>query len=148
MSNKKDEAIKRLDALDKEAQALRKIIEGNDISINDIDYSSACKLLNKVQYTNDRFVTAKQWAEYQLETIIEAINYIDNDNKAWAPEFDSHKTSNYIPYFERKNGSWVVHSVCDYYWRSDCSVGLYFKKQESAKIIANKYLALCNQYLG
>lgn len=148
MSNKKDEAIKRLDALDKEAQALRKIIEGNDISINDIDYPSACKLLNKIQYTNDRFITAKQWAEHQLETIIEAVNHIDNDNKPWKPEFDSHKTNNYIPYFERKNGSWVVLSVSVRSWGSYCSVGLYFKKQESARIISNKFLELYNQYLG
>lgn len=117
-------------------------------SIDNIDYPSACKLLNKIQYTNDRFITAKQWAEHQIETIIEAVNYIDNDNKAWKPEFDSHKTSNYIPYFERKNGSWVVDDVFDYYWASDCSVGLYFKKQESARTIANKYLDLYNQYLG
>lgn len=148
MSNKKDEAIKRLDALDKEAAALRKIIEGNDISVNDIDYPSACKLLNKIQYTNDRFITAKQWAEHQLETIIEAVNYIDNGDKAWKPEFDSHKTSNYIPYFERKNGSWVLDFVSAYSWRSCCSVGLYFKKQESARIITNRFIDLYNQYLG
>ncbi len=120
----------------------------NQLSIENIDYSSACKLLGREERTASDYFNTKELATHKIETIIEAVNYLDNGNKIWKPEFDSHKASNYIPYFERKDGSWVVSCVCVYCWASFCSVGLYFKKQESARTIANKFLDLYNQYLG
>lgn len=153
----KDKAIKRLDAIDKEiksaqdeAAALRKIIEMSDsIKIEDLTYLNSCELLKKCVRTRDHYETDREWAQHQLERIIEAANFIDNDNKLYYPDFNNVNISKYLPYFKKQNGSWSLpYVVGDYHWDSCTPLGLYYKSANSAETIVSKYMSLYSIILG
>lgn len=120
----------------------------NTITLDNLDYSKACKLLGLQQRSKEDYWTNKNWAEYQLETIIKAANFLDNNNQEWNPDFLDQNIYRYIPWFNRTKVGWVFLSVSGYSCYSYCSVGLYYKKETTAKLIATKFIDLYNQYLG
>ena len=90
-------------------------------TIDDINsYKDACEVLkrkdNKLHRTDQQ----------ELETIIEAVNYLDNENKAWKADFLDKNTSKYINYFEKTSSGWVFNCVHAYYYGSNTPVSFYF----------------------
>lgn len=124
----------------------------NCLTIDDIDsIKEAEKILKDckehIQYLESQFPRMKDWINYQLETIIKAVNFIDNDYKYWEPNFND-SSYKYMPYFKKESSYWVVSHVGFYYGFSYFSVGFYFKKKESANIISNRFITLYNKWLG
>jgi len=93
------------------------------------------------------FKREKDWYAYQLETIIKAANYLDNNKKEWKPEFNG-RDYNYIPWMEKKSSGWFPHFVYYCYSSSCCPSWLYYKKEETARLFCKKHQSLYNQYLG
>lgn len=83
----------------------------------------------------------------KLLTIIKAVNYIDNGNKKWKPNFNGN-SYNYYPYFKESNTGWVLGG-CDFSgWGTAMGFGYYFKVENSAKLIAKKHIFLYNEWLN
>jgi hypothetical protein len=101
-----------------------------------------------IRYRESQFIREKDWISYQLEAIIKAANYIDNNYQYWEPDFDNQNILKYIPYFEKKASGWVVRSVYGTYYCSHSSVGFYFKERNTADIISNRLITLYNKWLG
>lgn len=94
------------------------------------------------------FTRVKDWILYQLETIIKASNYIDNDYKEWLPNFKDISTYKYLPHFNRKTIGWSLYDVYIFSSYSYCPVALYYKNEKTSKLIVNKFILLYNEYLG
>lgn len=126
----------------------------NKLKIEDINSIEDAELVLKDCINHEKLTrkdfpnNSKYWNVYCLETIIKAVNYIDNDYQEWIPNFNNSNITKYIPYFRKENSSWLLHCVFSYGFCSYCSVGLYYKKESTAKLIANKNLNLYKQYLG
>jgi len=120
-------------------QALQKIkelqeyIENSEkVSIGNINYPKACEILGNSLFRSDHFICEYQWYEHQLATIIRAINYLDNNNKEWIPEF-SNSEYKHKNWFVKSGGSWAFNccSVDDGY--SCAPAWLHFKNKASAE---------------
>lgn len=136
----KEDLIKELNALNDRSKELRKKIENYDVlSIENIDYSSAKKLLDRHCINPDPNNLYKG-IMLELVTIIAAVNFIDNCNSKYIPDFNNHSTSKFLPYFRKDSGSWSLLAVLGCLWASDAPFGLYFKSKKSAEYIAKKYL--------
>ncbi len=121
------------------------------VTVNEINsYEDACKILSRIPDYTLQSINSRYFAQHVLETIIEAANFIDNDYKKWIADFTTNKEYKYINYWEKnKIGSgWSLHFVGDYCCISYCSVVLYFKKQDTAKLFATRFLGIYNTYLG
>lgn len=144
----KKEAIKRLDALDKESQQLRKIIENADKpTVETIDYESAKQLLedNNIDPNPEGLYNG---CLLKLITIITAVNFIDNNYKQWIPDWTKSNEYKYLPYFEyKKVGGWFLYGVGGICWYGNAISEFYYKSKESANIIGKKELNLYNQIL-
>lgn len=107
-------------------------------TVDDINsYEDACKILKE---TVDKKLSDIE----KLFTIIRAANYLDNNGEIWEADWTSGEYK-YIPYFEyKKSSGWVLSSVYLFYF-SYCPGGFYFKKEATAKLIANKFLTLYNK---
>lgn len=114
-------------------------IEDAEKVLENCDFHIKCEL--------SQFCRPKDWYSYQLETIIKAVNYIDNNYNQYKHDFDNTDIYKYIPYFKKTGSGWVVYCVNAYYYRSHCSVTLYFKNKETANLITNKFLSLYNNYI-
>jgi hypothetical protein len=112
----------------------------NIITIENLDYNSAKTLLidNGVIIDPKNLYKGKL---LELITIIKAANFLDNGNKEWIPNFESRKEYKYYPYFRKENGVWSVYD-CGYGCGISAAVVVFFKKEETAKFIGNKYLDL------
>ena len=93
------------------------------------------------------FIRTKDWISYQLETIIKAVNYIDNNYQEWIPDFDNSNEYKYIPYFDKKISGWVLFLVRCRCSVSYCQVGFYYKVRESAEIISKLYNKLYDEWI-
>jgi len=118
----------------------------NKLTVNNINYESAKKLLedynvnpNPKGFYNDKLL--------EIITIIKAVNFIDNDYKEWIPYFNTNSFK-YYPWFEKKGSVWAFGYVDDQTYGSFCSVGFCFKKENSAEIIANRFINDYNEILG
>jgi hypothetical protein len=100
------------------------------------------------KYTESQFIREKDWLSYQLETIIKAVNFINNDNKIWTPDFTNSSIYKYLPWLERKSSGWVVYGVGGFRSFSGCPLWLYFKDKKSAELIVNKFLSLYSKVWG
>jgi hypothetical protein len=118
------------------------------VNINDINtYEDACKVLGRTpDYELD--IYPKIYNSIVLETIIEAVNFIDNNRVKYIPDFNDISVYKYLPYFVKGSSRWSLHYVSRYGMIALCSVGLYFKNRASAEIIANKFIDLYNKVLG
>lgn len=103
---------------------------------------------NHIQYNKTQFVREKDWFAYVLETIIKASNFLDNNNQEWIPDFNDRNTPKYINWLKKTSTGSVLIGVDDVYYGSAYPVWLYFKKQETAKIIYNKFKKEYDNYLG
>ena len=133
MKNKCD-VLNALDTLKKEfdekEQNLRKQIENFDkckISYTDIkSLNNAEEVLKNckehIQYYKNQYPTEKSWNNYVVETIIKAINFVDNDNKLWIPKLDGNE-SFFVPYWKKQSyGSFSYY----YYYNWDATSGVGF----------------------
>ena len=101
------------------------------------------------KYVESQFTRQKDWLSYQLETIIKAVNFIDNGNQIWKPDFTNSSIYKYIPWLQRKSSGWVVFAGVDVcVSASGCPLWLYFKDRKTAELIVNKFLNLYNQVWG
>lgn len=103
---------------------------------------------NHTRFYEKHFTRMKDWISYQLETIIKATNFIDNDNKIWETDWNNRQSSKYLPYFEKSSGSWFFFFVTDYGWHTYAPGCIYYKNNKSANIISKKFIHLHNEYLG
>jgi len=111
-------------------------------TIDDINsYKDAVDILSEK-------VNPNRTNQEELETIIRAVNFIDNDNKIWEADFSNKELYKYIPYFEMLGSGWSFHAVSFFYYCSFFSVGLYYKNKESAEIMAKRFNKLYNLVLG
>lgn len=111
-------------------------------------YKDACKILKQKQRKESDYDDTKEWYSHQLLTIIKAANFLDNNNEIWNADFDNRNTYKYIPYWIKQASGWVVDSVHCYHCSSHCSVGLYFKKEDTANVISKRFIDLYNKYMG
>jgi len=70
----------------------------NKFTVNDInDIQDAERILencvNHTKYVEAQFVRKKDWIAYQLETVIKASNFIDNNYQEWKPNFNNFNES-------------------------------------------------------
>lgn len=139
----KQQALNEVKAVEERLKELKRIIESNDKTLDDIiSYEQACLILDEMNY-------ADKISDYdKLLLIIKATNFIDNDYKIWVPNFDNSSEYKYLPYFERKAGGWSLGVVFDGRDYATCPVGLYFKKEQSARVIANRFILLYKKVLG
>lgn len=100
------------------------------------------------KYRKSQFVRMKDWYEYQLETIIKAANYIDNNYQEWKADFDNKNISKYINYLEKTSSGWVMGYVYDLYYGSFGPVFLYYKERNTAKLIFKRFSTLYNKWMG
>jgi len=129
------ETLKRMDALDAEALALRKIIEKDDKGMDSlISYKSAVKILKekpKVSPSPDE----------EIRAIIKAANYLDNGYRIWKADFTDN-TPKYYPWFRKTASGWVLYAVyCDR--DGSCRPGgCYFKEESTARLITERFLSI------
>jgi len=138
----KTEAQKKLQDLQYEVDKLKEIINAPEYKVEDIkSLRDACKVLGIEFYNITSF-------SEQLKTIIKAVNFIDNENKEWKPNFGNYNEYKYIPYFEfNKRSGWSLYCVGGYYSFSIFPLGFYFKNKKSAEYIAKQFLTLYNSWL-
>ena len=105
-----------------------------------------CK--NHIRYIESQFVRKKDWFAYVLETIIKAANFLDNNNQEWIADFNDRQTPKYINWFEKTSNGWVLYCVDDFHYNSCCPAWLYFKQNDSARKIFNKFSKEYNIYMG
>jgi hypothetical protein len=118
-------------------------------TIDDINsYEDGCEILQRQPDYRLQSINGKYFAEHVLETLIEAVNFIDNSYKKWIPDFTNNNEYKYIPYFNKIGSGWLLCAV--HYFLSDASgsVGLYYKNERTANIISKKFLSTYNIYLG
>ncbi len=120
----------------------------NQISVEDIDYKSACKLLKEEELDEDQFIDEEEYNYHILKTIIKAVNYIDNGNKIWKADWKNQDETKYIPLFERSSGGWFLDYVHVRFYYSSEPGCFYYKSRESANLITNKYITLYSKILG
>jgi hypothetical protein len=112
-------------------------------TVEDINsYEDACEVL-------ELEVNLNATATEKILTIVKAVNFIDNDCKIWKPNFLDTNEYKWFPYFKMTFSGWVFYD--DYYFNfGNASVGsgFYFKKQSSVSLIANKFIALYNEWLN
>lgn len=99
------------------------------------------------KFGRNDFKRLKDWITYQLETIIKATNYIDNNFNLYTTNFDNQNEYKYINWFEKKSDGWVFLGVVGRRSVSYCSLALYFKNRDSAKIIAKRFNKLYIDYI-
>lgn len=73
-------------------------------------------------------------AALKLKVIIKAVNYLDNGNKIYIPDFLD-KTSKFLPYFKKTSSTWMASDIYIYYWCTGCPISFYFKNKKSAETI-------------
>jgi len=105
-------------------------------------YEDACDILDARNYSSNIS------DEEKLKTIIKAVNYIDNGNKEWKPDFTNSSIYKYLPWLERKASGWVVRVVDGCSSVSYCPLWLYFKDKKSAELIVNKFLNIYSKVWG
>jgi hypothetical protein len=132
------------DQLDEISRQTRKKRTVKDIT----DYEVACDIISRKPDYRLQEISNKYWAEHVLETMIEAANYIDNGFKRWTPDFEDTNEYKYIPYFEKNRSGWVASGVLYCFYGSEFSVGLYFKKEETAKLFMKTFINTYKVYLG
>ena len=138
----KEEAIKQL-------QELQNYIENIDKkpTIDDItSFEKALEILKNEKidiFHQYEFVRNIDWVNYQLEIIVKAVNYIDNNYKLWYPDWNNKNESKYYPYFEYKNDGWCFGAVYVPHWGCVGSGSFaHFKNEKSIKTIVNRFINL------
>lgn len=101
-----------------------------------------------IKYVESQFPREKDWLSYQLETIIKAANFINNDNKIWTPDFTNSNIYKYLVWLERKSSGWVVCAVFDYGSSSGCPLWLYYKDRKTAELMMKKFIGLYGKVWG
>ncbi len=150
---KKTEALKRLDAIEKESKELRLIIEAPDkpdwISLFR-EFCDENGLLFSDIVPNDNPKTRKQEANIahaMLMEIVEVVNRKDNGGKTWVPDYNDGKYK-YIPVFDLSASGFGFSATNFDRWYSNTFAGsrLQFLKEASVKPTALKYLPIYEKY--
>lgn len=102
-------------------------------------YEAACKVLGEK-------VVKNLSAGDQIQTLVRAANYLDNNKKSWRPNF-SGSSYNYLPYFIKQGSVWVLDVVYRYRSYACCPVGFYFKDEETASEMVTKHIKLYQKWL-
>ncbi len=127
-------------------EQLDEIRRQSEVSYKSIDsYEDACKILSVRAQRYEQFSFVQDWYYHQWRTIVEAVNYLENGGKRWAPNWNNSLEYKYTPYYDRSGG--VVGVFCWCYGRY-CPAGVYFKTEKSAKFITNKFSELFKNFLG
>lgn len=127
----------------------------NKITIDDIstnDYQTNFNIAYKLLKENNCLVISDEYNTnsyiYKLLTIIKAANFIDNDYKEWIADFNNNEYK-FIPYWKKKSSGWSLCTVSSVsYFCSTCSVGLYYKSENTAKLLVERLDILYQKYLG
>ena len=143
----KEEAIKQL-------QELQNYIENIDKkpTIDDItSFEKALEILKNEKidiFHQYEFVRNIDWVNYQLEIIVKAVNYIDNNYKLWYPDWNNKNESKYYPYFEYKNDGWCFSGVGGHHWYC-CRSGSFahFKSNKIAEYVGKTFIDIYNDYI-
>lgn len=144
----KKQAIKRLEAIEKETEELKKIINKTDDWTSIIDFESALKHLKReVNISKLRsYLSESQINEFMLETCIEAIN--TENGKRWLPDFNNSNQYKWYNYFEKKGSGWlfVCLHFCGVY--SSVGFGFYYETEEKAKYGSKYFKQYYDIWLG
>lgn len=135
----------QLNQIDK--QRIEKLPKVEDINSIDVAEDILKNCIKHTKYFSSEFKRQKDWIKYQLETIIKAANFIDNGYKLYTPNFNNNDILNYLPYFKKSSSDWLLYCINGYSYGSTCSVGLYFKVEDTASLISKKHIELYIQYL-
>ncbi len=142
----KKEALKRLDAIEKESKELRAIIEAPEKSLWTELWKQFCEENDKDQslpFANPR--TKKQEyinAHAMLVEIVEVANKKDNAGKECTLDWNDNNYK-YTPYFDMRSGSGFAFATT-VHWSASTIAGsrLCFLKRDTAEKIAKNYLPI------
>src|SRR3990167_397182 len=139
--DKKIEALKRLDALDKEAKELRKIIEDPTTLFEQIkNYSDVCKKLDIEELDENDFKflpkekRAKQLSYHKIQNIATLFN------GSWKPDWNISNQSKYYPYFQNKVGVGLVFDCSSYGYCSCSGAVSFYKDEETSNFIGKTFV--------
>jgi hypothetical protein len=82
----------------------------------------------------------------KLKTIAKAINFIDNNNKEWIPNFN-HIDSKYYPYFISDGGLGLGFYSSRYDGSYFHGMPAYFLKRETSNIIGKRFIHIYKQLM-
>lgn len=144
----KEEALKKLDSLEKEAKELRKIIEKPESLYDKIKtFSDVCKELNEKELDINYFTflpdyqRIKAFRHYQIQIIAKLFN------DKWKPNWLNINEYKYYPWFDYKLGGWSLDTVdC----RCSCSAVevACFKNKKDAEFVATTFKDIYIDYLN
>lgn len=157
MSNKnesKDCLINKLNTLqenfEKDTKALREQINAIDkcpsLTYKDIINIDVAEDILKdvcgghIKFTENQFCRKIDWIGYKLETMIKAVNFLDNGGKIWIKNWDNSSEYYYTPYFDMRNGSFVYNSYHGWPATSFVRFGSGFKNKETMLHCVNVWL--------
>lgn len=89
-------------------------------------------------------------AHAKLIIIAEAINFVENDNKPWSPDWTNGQWDKYYPWFDMDDSS--APSCFSYFdcvfWLSNSNVGsrLCFISSEAARYAGKQFIGLYRDY--
>ncbi len=110
-------------------------------TIKDINsYEDACMILKELP-SNIADVSKK------IKTIVKAVNYLDNDNTAWKPDFTKNNVYMYLPHFIKNGSGWSLRRLHCFGDFSRGPAGFYFKVSASGTTIVNKFINLYKIWL-
>ena len=84
-------------------------------------------------------------AHADLIVVIEALNFVENKNKTWTPDWSNYNERKYYPYFDLETGL-VFYYVDDRVTLTSASSRLCFKSRDSAEYAAEQFKELYERY--
>lgn len=144
MSINKQEALKRLDALDEEAKKLRAIIDAPEKITDRIkSFEDACGILGiSVSSVLNGYDTTDEAAYKKLKVIVKALN------EGWTPDWDNGNQKKWYPYFDMRSGfSFGGTAYTNWYTLDGVGSRLCLKNEELARYAGNQFLGLYKEFL-
>lgn len=131
----KKEALSRLEKIEKESKELRKIIENDDITIDDVkNLSDICKILNIKE--EELYLFSKNTKD-PFEKYINACNIIPKIVKVYNEtniiDFTNDSQYKYLPYYKLNGLGWSFGGTFGWYSSASGSVSHYYISNENCK---------------
>lgn len=131
----KIDALKKIEALEKETKELRKIIENNSLTIDNIkSVEDLCKYLN---ISEDEVYLFDKNTKDPFEKYINACSIIPKItkvfNESWIANFTNSNQYKYLPYYKLSSLGWSFDATHTWGSGTDASVSHYYKDSNTCK---------------